>query len=237
MNVVNVTAPIQIEDLKKYFTDKTTFYQIDYKQSQLKGSKILTYLSNLDIPADLTLDNLDEQEFNSLVKDYMECSFLVNINSLESVVIDILLEHKGLVDGNKYSKFIEDNKNVIELWVKKLDSLTLYNMYSIDDPKFTEFVSSFPKDETDSLVGVNFVSLIKNNKMYLLYNRIDKSNLTFYEKYFNDYMFKGKNLYSYWANENNPLFLLTFNIAEGKVKGKEYVETIKNEESANVSPI
>ena len=28
-------------------------------------------------------------------------------------------------------------------------------------------------------------------------------------------MFKGKNLYSYWANDNNPLFLLTVSIANG----------------------
>ena len=28
-------------------------------------------------------------------------------------------------------------------------------------------------------------------------------------------MFRGKNLYSYWANENNPLFLITFGISEG----------------------
>jgi len=110
-------------------------------------------------------------------------------------------------------------------------------MYLINDPKFNEFVSSFPKDETDSWKGVNFISLIKNDKMYLLYNKIDKSNLTFYVKYFNEYMFKGKNLYSYWANENNPLFVLTFNIVEGIVKGQEYAEVIKNEESANVSSI
>lgn len=237
MNFVNVTAPIQIEELKKYFVDKNTFYNIDYKNSALKGSKVLTYLSNLDIPANLDLKDLETEELQQLIKEYMECTFIVNISSLENIVIDVLLEYKGLVSGNKYSEFIASNKEIVELWIKKLDSLTLYNMYSIDDPKFNEFVSSFPKDETDSLVGVNFISLIKNDKMYLLYNKIDKSNLTFYVKYFNEYMFKGKNLYSYWANENNPLFLLTFNIAEGKVKGQEYAEIIKNEESANVSPI
>ena len=28
-------------------------------------------------------------------------------------------------------------------------------------------------------------------------------------------MFKGKNLYEYWATENNPLFLISFGISEG----------------------
>jgi hypothetical protein len=37
-------------------------------------------------------------------------------------------------------------------------------------------------------------------------------------------MFKGKNLYSYWANINNPMFLLTFGIGSGDVTTEQYVE-------------
>jgi hypothetical protein len=40
-------------------------------------------------------------------------------------------------------------------------------------------------------------------------------------------MFKGKNLFSFWANENNPLFLLTWGIANN----------IHNERELNVPPI
>ena len=35
-------------------------------------------------------------------------------------------------------------------------------------------------------------------------------------------MFKGQNLYSYWANENNPMFLLTWGIANGIVTKEQY---------------
>jgi len=31
-------------------------------------------------------------------------------------------------------------------------------------------------------------------------------------------MFKGNNLFSYWANENNPMFLLTWGIASGNIQ-------------------
>jgi hypothetical protein len=52
-------------------------------------------------------------------------------------------------------------------------------------------------------------------------------------------MFKGKNMYSYWANENNPLFLLTYGVAEGIVTGDSYnlakQKTI--EELKNVAPV
>jgi hypothetical protein len=72
-----------------------------------------------------------------------------------------------------------------------------------------------------------------------LYEKIDKQDLKFYKKYFEDYMFKGKNLYSYWANENNPMFLLTFGIAGGLVTGDDYVSAKKQtiQELKDVSPI
>jgi hypothetical protein len=40
-------------------------------------------------------------------------------------------------------------------------------------------------------------------------------------------MFKGQNLYSFWANENNPMFLLTWGIAVGEVAPDEYVTLLK----------
>ena len=50
-NVIKTIAPIAIEDLKKYFLDKSITYNIDYTNSKIKGTKLLTYISNLDIPS------------------------------------------------------------------------------------------------------------------------------------------------------------------------------------------
>ena len=214
------------------------FYIIDYNGSSLKGSKLLTYLSNLDIPADLDLFNSKEEDILDLAKSYLECTFLVNIPVLEKLVIDILSEYKGISQTTFFQKFIEENKDILKEWVNRIDSLTIYNMSTIDNDLFKTFVDEFPKDDSDTLIGVNFISLIKNQDMYQLFSKIDKANLRNYTKYFNEYMFKGKNLYSYWANENNPLFLLTFNVAAGKVNGEEYAKALKqDEEILNVSPV
>ena len=35
-------------------------------------------------------------------------------------------------------------------------------------------------------------------------------------------MFRGKNMFEYWANDKNPLFLLTWSIANDR--GKEYMQ-------------
>jgi hypothetical protein len=234
MNIVETTAPISIDNLKKYFSDKTTFFVIDYKNSTLKGTKLLTYLSNLDVPCDINFKNCSETDCLGMIKDYLHTAMIVNILSLEKAVIGILHQAKELVPvSNK--QFVEQNKEILDKWISKLESLTLYNMYIVKDETFKEFVDSFEVDESNELIGVNFISLLKHKSFYSFYSNTDQKRLKFYSRYFNDYMFKGKNMYSYWANENNTLFLLTYGVAEGIVTGSSYnsakqktIEELKN---------
>jgi len=235
MNIIKTAAPIAIEDLKKYFTDKTTFYVINYADSKLKGSKLITYLSNLDLPVDIDLTNSTTEDCYLLLKDYMNSPMLVNIHSLEYFVMSVLREAKGLSDVAPHKHFIEEHKDLITIWINKLDSLTLFNMYIINSDETKKFAESFPKNDTDDITGVNFISLLKHEDFYTLYNKVDKSSLKFYTKYFNEYMFKGKNLYSFWANKNNPMFLLTFAIGNG-LNSQDYIkakqETIQGMQNA-----
>ena len=235
MNIIKTAAPIAIEDLKKYFTDKTSFYDINYADSKLKGSKLITYLSNLDLPVDIDLTGSALEDSYSLLKDYMNSPMLVNIQSLEYFVMSVLREAKGLSDISSHKEFIEENKDLVNTWINKLDSLTLYNMYIINSEETKTFAESFPKNDTDDITGVNFISLLKHEDFYTLYSKVDKSSLKFYTKYFNEYMFKGKNLYSFWANKNNPMFLLTFAIGNG-LNTEEYIkakqETIQGMQNA-----
>lgn len=221
MNIVETVAPISIENLKKYFSDKTTFFVIDYKNSTLKGKKLLTYLSNLDIPCDINFKDCSNEECFDIIEDYLHTAMIVNIPSLEKATISILHQAKQLVPILD-KEFIEKNKEILNKWISKLESLTLYNMYIVKDGTFKEFVDAFEIDDSNELIGVNFISLLKHKEFYSFYKNTNQKNLKFYSHYFNDYMFKGKNMYSYWANENNTLFLLTYGIAEGIVTGQSY---------------
>jgi len=177
----------------------------------------------LDIPCDITFNDKNEQE--ELLKEYLNSSVLCTIRSLEILTINLLLEYKEIITENSipYKNFITDNLEIIKQWESKLDSLTLYNMYIVNSPEMQEFAKGFPEDNNEELTGINFLSLLKHNSFYIYYSKIKESNLKFYKKYFNEYMFKGKNLYSYWANESNPLFLITFGISEG-------IQLIENQE-------
>jgi hypothetical protein len=222
MNIIETIAPISIENLKKHFTDKEVFYLIDYKNSELKGKKLLTYLSNLDLPADIKEPDLE------LVKEYLHSVTLVNIESLENIIIDILLEYKNILKTENYKNFINENTDIISKWSDKLDSLSIFNMYIINSEEFKDYAKTFPTDDTNSLEGVNFVSLLKQERFYLFYNKLN-SNIKFYTRYFEDYMFRGKNLFEFWSTPKNPMFLLTWGITQGK--GNEYIKAkIKDKE-------
>jgi len=195
-NIIETTAPIDINHLKEYFQDKTISFLIEYDQSSLKGEKLLTYLSNLDIPADIKFES--EEGMHECLEAYLHSTSLVNIYTLELLVIAMLLEH---VEFPQY-------KEILDFWKKRLNSLPTYNLYIVNDENCKKFAESHEHDDTKSLEGINWVSLLKNADFYDYYNNADIVNVKFFENYFNEYMFKGKNLYDFWANANNPMFLL-----------------------------
>lgn len=239
MNIINTIAPISIENLKKYFVDKNTFYLIDYNNSSLKGKKLLTYLSNLEIPADIDFSGCSDDVFFDLMHEYFTLELICNIGFLEKAAIAILKEKIGVSDTDFFKEFIEKHNNIIDEWLNKIYSLSLFNMYCLDSVEYKQFVESHDLDQTKSLTGVNFVSILKHEETYDLFQKIDTSRVKFYKNYFDEYMFKGKNLYHYWANENNPMFLLTFGIVSGNITGEEYAARVKEdeEELKNATPV
>jgi hypothetical protein len=229
MNIIETSLPIPIEDLKKYFENKETYFVVDLKDSSLSNDKILTYLSNLNVPCDIINPNLD------LLKEYLNSKSLVSIPSLEKFAIDLLLSYKNLQKQDAYDDFIKENNEIIKKWESVLDSLILYNIYTLQINDTVEHVESFPIDETDDLTGINFLGLLKHEDFYYYYNGAKQENCKYYKKYFNDYMFKGHNLFTYWANENNPMFILTDSIANGTIdKNKYFTAVEKDMETINV---
>ena len=220
MNVIQTSAPIKLEDLKKYFEDKTTFFVVDYSQSTLKADKLLVYLSNLDIPCDIKLPVGDDLQ--ELITCYLTSNFIVNIPSLEKITISLLKQHKELLEVEN-QELLSILKPHLDSWTSKLESLAIYNMYIIDDDSLKQWVTTeHETDDTTSLDGVNFVSLLKNQDFFDFYQRMITVP-KYYSGYFNEYMFKGYNLYNYWANENNPMFLLTYAISSNQLDIAEYV--------------
>jgi hypothetical protein len=225
MNIIQTSAPINIEDLKKYFLDKSIVFNIDYTTSSIKGSKLLTYISNLDIPCDIKFN--DDTEINELLSSYLDSSFIVSLPILEKKIISLLFQNKGLIEVTDLD-LLTTLKPSLDNWTEKLDSLPLFNLYSIQSDELKQWVvNNHIEDDTTDLQGINFVSLLKHEEFYFFYQTMT-DNPKYYSKLFSEYMFKGKNLYSFWATENNPMHLLTQAIAEDTDEVRKYTASVKN---------
>ena len=233
--IIKTAAPISLDDLKKHFTDKTISYVIDYANSKLQGAKLLTYVSNLDLPIDIEFDP-SSNEGKELIKAYLTSTFLVNVPSLEIATINYLLNYRF---EETPDSFVVENKDIFDLWSRLLDSATVYNMYMVNDESLKEFARQLPEEKFETMVGINFVQLFKHEGFYTFYQKIDQNNLKFMPQVFDDYMFKGKNLYNFWATDKNPMFLLTWGIAAGVITGSDYAQAREASlaEITNVAPI
>ncbi len=86
-------------------------------------------------------------------------------------------------------------------------------------------------DEDQSLNGINFVSIMKYTPTYTLLGNAKPEHCVYNPTMFNDYLFKGNNLFHYWAHENNPVFLLQQNIMDGNLTGDEYAKIVEKHET------
>jgi hypothetical protein len=222
MNIIETPVPISIDNLKIYFKDKDTKFLLNYDDSQIKEEKFLIYISNLDLPANIIFDPSKEDHLK-LLSIYLTTKNIVSLESLELAALQVCLDYKFKQEGI-YSEFIKENESIIKEWLNLLESLTIYNFYCIKSKKFKEYVESFEvKDGGD--IGHNFVNLLKYEQTNLLFENVEQKDIKFYKNIFNDYMFKGNNLYYYWANENNPLFLFTWKIVND-IESQEEKENV-----------
>jgi len=227
IEVIKVTAPIALDIIKRYFTNRSLKFVVDYENSSLKGLKLLVYLSNMDLPVDIEFDPTST-DGHQLIKEYLNASFMVDIPSLEMVVMNQLMEQKT---ANSNTSHALPNATELNEWVAILDSLLLFNLNIVGDA-FSSALNDFVVADKKDFAGVNFVQLLKYPEFYSFYESVDTQRMVTFPHFWNDYIFRGKNLFSFWATENNPIFLLTYGISEGLIDGpailQAKIQSLKN---------
>lgn len=232
MQIIETIVPIPLENLKKYFEDKNSLFLIDYKNSTIKDEKFFTYLSNLELPCDLDVNAIDEEDIFSLFEIYLNSDSLIEIPALEILVVEVLHEYVGVIKEEREEfkecrkflhKIIEMYEEDILKWCEKLTSLVVYNAYTINDDNLREDLEkNYPIIEEENLKGINFVNLLKYEHFYIFYENTKNFERKIYKSLFNDSIFKGKNLYYYWAQKNNPFYFMTSCITTGLSQTDEF---------------
>lgn len=215
-------APIPVGVLRRKFTENIEFV-IDYENSKFNDKVLITYLSNLNLKCRINLTDPDKAL--KLVEAYMRSPTLVALNDLLDVVVNILLAYTGKPCMLSFdpSDFIRDNLDIIHIWMKRIASLYLYAFW-IDSSVDKAFFEKWPTDVDESLVGVNYVHLIRHPLFHLLIDEIPEEAWLYNPFFFQEYVFAGQNLYPYFAVPENPLYMAV--IARHNLRSDDYERLI-----------
>ena len=120
--------------------------------------------------------------------------------------------------------FIEENLDIVERWCTMLDSSIVYNMHCLDDPTFNEFIDkTFEKIDDPDYVGINYVNCYSNEWIGLYIGSIPdcvedpkQNTAKYFVNQFNEYRFKGNNMFHYFNHENNVLSVFSQVVTSGE---------------------
>jgi len=118
---------------------------------------------------------------------------------------------------NNAEDFIEENLDIVKRWCEMLDSSPIFNFQCLNIPEFNEFVEkTFEEVDDPDYVGINFVNTYALPWIGYYIGSIGDRKGKIFTNQFNEYRFKGRNMFSYFDTEANTLCVQTKVIAAGK---------------------
>jgi hypothetical protein len=229
-NFRNVMVPLKVEVLKEFFENKELFFVVDYANSQIKGNMFLTYLSNLDLPCEVSLANASKQEKFDMIKTYMETRNINNSDVLKLAAAELVLTYKEVNYGELFVdsiltedervEFIQQNLETFKKWDHFLYSTLIY-LFKMHPQLNEEFKveEQFPTINDPNYVGLNVVQMFGITGFTELYfSSAPWAPFNYFKPQFEEYMFKGQNLFHYFNCTENTMALLMSSILSGGIK-------------------
>lgn len=240
-NEETVTLPLSPTQMVEFFKNKHVIYEIDYESSikNLKNdSTLLRYIANLNIQCNINAITPE------LMVEYFKLSDVANIINLNKIYLNILFYAKygqrydandDLIMEEHIQQFIIDNPVLVVIHDAFLNSIPLYVFTRPDLNKdlVKQFIGEYVDDinyktvdNTVDELGFSILTPFNNGDFMLQYfqSNVAFENQIYFTRYFDEYMFNGKNLFFYFENENNSYFkllkLLT-NVNSGDIEAKE----------------
>jgi hypothetical protein len=215
--VIKTNVPIPVTTLRAVIGDPDVILDVDLSASKDKVAPLqaLIYLSNLELPVDVTFLGEDVLE---VVDAYLNLPTLLKCPQLETLVLEVVLHIKGLAECSWVTdQWIKEHLEILGKWLSLIDSMSLYVMTTFQDEKLQSVVDVYPTDDTSDTKGINFVHLFDNPLFPIALGAVNEGLVKNYTKYFNDYMFKSKNLFHFWAIPENDVYLMSLTFSDAEV--------------------
>jgi hypothetical protein len=222
-------APISTELIREFFTNKELFFKLNHSESKLQGASFLTYVANLDIPADICFNpDIEYDEYCDIMNAYFAQNSIVKLAGLHVMAADLLLTAKSgarstsvylpVVSDEFVYRFIEQNKEVVDKCLQFIDSTQVFALASIRALAQHYTPSTrFPVVDDRSFVGANLAMLYRIPEFIAIYFSIEGAsyNLSYFVQQFEGYIFKNEHLSKHFNSRNNIAALLYQHFAAG----------------------
>lgn len=206
--------PLDDNQLLEFIDNQDKVYEIDFSKNTLDNQTALTYLSNLEMKCNIDFSGLSLEQKFDLIKIYMTFDSMVSIENLEKIVLQIFNQYKGIsledcnlniLSKEEISTFIDKNQELLQKYDEVFSSIFFFNLLSYYNEEERELMKKGCEKviQNPRYIGINFVNLLKYPEFYAQF-LLDKPKYTYYfQEYFEDYMFKGYNLFKFLETENN----------------------------------
>lgn len=210
------TLPLPVDVLQTILTnDGERKLKISYsKSAPLKTVGFLSYISNLNIIADLELDGTDDAMLHELLQCYMTTRQMVKVDILNIITCKVLFEFMGidtegiidipLISPEFVKEFIDKNQELLLNYFIFISSLIGYAEKILYDNNHINVPPSFTGSVVKvDWVGFNVVHLFKIPPFFEIFfslEGVDYPKLYFVEQ-FEQRCFGGHELFHYFYNE------------------------------------
>lgn len=243
-----VTAPIPPTQLREYFTNNKIQFVIDYKNSRLKGTTLLSYLTNLDMPSDILVDLESYESYSILLKAYITQQGIVHCNSLAALAGEVIM-HFATIPKEEWGfispvpvewlqRFCEENEDTLATWSLFLNSMVTFMGKVTMKLEFNDNEQLLVVDDR-TVVGQNVVNLLRiPDYLCRYFAHANLSAQAYFKAQFETAMFSGHDLGYYFFSPGNTAVNLVNSsfpkLAQSEIGMQvfQYLQQLNQEEKA-----
>lgn len=232
--------PLSFDEMKEFIIDPLTPLVIDYKNSQLKDRALMVYCTNVSMQTvDVDFANCTTEEKFGMIDAYISHKSTFKIQRMIQCVVRLLMYAKGIqladelknllpfgvesLTDDEIKQYCENDQrrtNLIHL-LHVLDSIPLYMLTTNTsfEQTYGKPVDVFETIDDINYTGYTFVNLLEHPVFLLQYYTVPFSGQRrYFKQQFEESLYGGKILYSFFVNnENNYLLALFDAIFSGKL--------------------
>lgn len=238
-----LTAPFQIDELKKIVSGEIADLEIDISNSKIKNQSLLTYVYNLNLSnAKINHQSSPLKDRRDLFLSYLTHKTIVNIEGFTEAYLKLLFKLKDITDldddakeeltksiftDEEVAELLENDneiKEMIEHSAFLLDGIVVHLILNINDTVI-DVSDDFGKIGVvnDPLwIGHTWINLLKNPVFNLYYysKMPELKELVYFPYQYSEPIYKGKPLLDYLSESVivNSLFEMAIDGVKGQQK-------------------